>query len=730
MSMAVGQCLCAMLMTHSTALGQPAPSKALTVTEKNSQDGPIECRQVLLDLVKVYRERTQVHDDVFRYRPSRSQKVAPTNSIAFSPSGRYLIVGEKNTKTIGSPFAGTMRNTNAKEYAMPRLWDLATGREVRRFGGHKGLYIQSGSLTKDDKILATTCFTGYHQRVLVVRVPSEEDVIVWDAQTGEELLHLPIGGVQATLSPDGNWLIVVGSGHVSGYRLSDALREKTPAASWRENIDTNISTQPVISPDSSSVAIAVDQDPRPGARKPAVMILDVQTGASRGQLAFSGDVLAFSADGAKLSVGSDNEMVVCDAANASEIRRFKMNGHVALADLTVDSRQAIAISEQGEFRVWDLETGKSLMEKKFEYGLFKYAISPDRRTIAMASAFDGNSSHRAEGTIRLVDIESGAELFRMHQFHGDRTWITESVDGTCDGSGNLIRLEQLALEEMGLKHDPEKLSQQLSSMRSSVAVSNGHPDHRKGTRMFALPIGISKHKYDEYDLRYAAADAVALEQFIRSQKGTYFSEVVTQLLLNENATRESILEQLDWLKTSCTQNDIAVVLFSGHGITGRNGLYFVTHEGDEEGIQHTCLNWTSVVEKLSEVKAKTIVILADCCHAGAFAQERRPTHADLAALFARRKGLFLYCSSKGNQLSQESPRYGHGAFTYAILQALHGKADSNGDHRVTIAELRQYADAKVAELTDGAQTPFVPFPENFDPQTVLSSATGNLSYER
>jgi len=41
---------------------------------------------------------------------------------------------------------------------------------------------------------------------------------------------------------------------------------------------------------------------------------------------------------------------------------------------------------------------------------------------------------------------------------------------------------------------------------------------------------------------------------------------------------------------------------------------------------------------------------------------------------------------------------GHGAFTYGLLEALSGKADS-GDKRVTVKEIDAYLQAVVPELT-------------------------------
>ena len=53
----------------------------------------------------------------------------------------------------------------------------------------------------------------------------------------------------------------------------------------------------------------------------------------------------------------------------------------------------------------------------------------------------------------------------------------------------------------------------------------------------------------------------------------------------------------------------------------------------------------------------------------------------------------------------EETRWQHGAFTYAILQALEGKGDMDGDRRVSLEELKVYVNRQVPKLTNGAQHP-------------------------
>ena len=67
-------------------------------------------------------------------------------------------------------------------------------------------------------------------------------------------------------------------------------------------------------------------------------------------------------------------------------------------------------------------------------------------------------------------------------------------------------------------------------------------------------------------------------------------------------------------------------------------------------------------------------------------------------------------SALGRQLAQESPQWGHGAFTLALLEALRGKADYRRSGRITLAALDLYVSERVRELTAGAQTPVLARP--------------------
>ncbi|MEZ6053975.1 MAG: caspase family protein [Planctomycetaceae bacterium] len=246
-----------------------------------------------------------------------------------------------------------------------------------------------------------------------------------------------------------------------------------------------------------------------------------------------------------------------------------------------------------------------------------------------------------------------------------------------------------------------------------------HVDELAG-RLFVLTVGVSQYKFPEYNLTYAATDAKTLATALKNQEGLAFGEVHTQVYTDDKATIENVRIGLEWLQRVATEHDVAVVFFSGHGLKGRRGLYYVTHEGDTEAIQYTCLNWEDIAMSLQKTNAKQTLFLSDACHAGAFAETQLATQADLARQLLEIDRVLVFASSKGEEFSLERPDWGHGAFTKALLEALGGQGDTNTDSSISIMELIEYTKDRVTSLTGHQQHPYLPKTSGFDGKLTIS----------
>jgi len=231
-------------------------------------------------------------------------------------------------------------------------------------------------------------------------------------------------------------------------------------------------------------------------------------------------------------------------------------------------------------------------------------------------------------------------------------------------------------------------------------------------RLFALIVGIAEYAKPEYKLSFADDDARAVAALLRGQKGRTFGTVEIRELVDEKATLDALLDGLQWLDDSVGPEDTAVVFFAGHGVNDRE-YFFLPYDANLERPVVTMLSQSQLQGVLTRLRGRVLLFL-DTCRAGAVfggGDDERRHKVDVTALLNSltysQGGLVVFSAAQGRELSQERADWGHGAFTKALLEALDGAADTQGNRNgeVTITELDSYLADRVRELTGGAQTP-------------------------
>lgn len=259
----------------------------------------------------------------------------------------------------------------------------------------------------------------------------------------------------------------------------------------------------------------------------------------------------------------------------------------------------------------------------------------------------------------------------------------------------------------------------IQSMPATLRIVRPGAPTQLERSLVVLSVGISRYRDPEADLNYADADAADLSHAFQQQEGRAYARVIVRTLINEDATREGIRAALLWLQQQAGPTTTAIVVFSGHGGTDRLGrLYYVPYDADGNPAQ-TWLPWDEVAAALSKIRASPIVFFSDCCHAGAFGQRAAAQEA-LAEPLVRGAGVMVFAASRGMESSLELSSLRHGAFTYALLEGLRGKADLIPDGRITMSELQAYVANQVKQLTEDQQHPHIPLMNDFDPEYVIA----------
>jgi WD40 repeat protein len=273
-------------------------------------------------------------------------------SVAFSPDGRRL--------------------ASASEDSTVKLWDAATGQEVRSLKGHTR-QVTSVAFSPDGRRLASA--SGF-------------EVKLWDAATGQEIRSLQghtSDVFSVAFSPDGRRLA-----SASGFEV-----KVWDAATGQEIRSLKGHTRQV-----TSVAFSPDGRRLASASGFEVKVWDAATGQEIRSLkghTMQVDGVAFSPDGHRLASASGNRVKVWDIATGQ--KTLTLEGHtdgIHCVAFSSYGQQLAHGSWDGTVEMWDANTGQEIRTLKGHTdSVISVAFSPDGSRLASASR---------DGMVKVWDI--------------------------------------------------------------------------------------------------------------------------------------------------------------------------------------------------------------------------------------------------------------------------------------------------------------------------------------
>jgi WD40 repeat protein len=225
--------------------------------------------------------------------------------------------------------------------------------------------------------------------------------------------------------------------------------------------------------------------------------------------------------------------------------------------------------------------------------------------------------------------------------------------------------------------------------------------------LLVLAIGVSDYLNDDLKLEYPANDARSFVKALQAQQGRAFAKVTARLLADRAATLAAVESELAALRISARPGDLVIVFIAGHGVDDTDGYHFLPADTDLKRIGRTALPYSVLRRELGAVQANVVLFL-DTCHSGnAFGKRGAPTDVNRLVndLTSAEHGMLVFAASTGEQVAFESPTWGNGAFTKAVIEGLSGEAAYRGRSYITAGMLDVYVSERVKELTGGQQTP-------------------------
>ncbi len=267
----------------------------------------------------------------------------------------------------------------------------------------------------------------------------------------------------------------------------------------------------------------------------------------------------------------------------------------------------------------------------------------------------------------------------------------------------LNEFSAVAINSQGTESIPEKLNIVFTPKQQSLIKPQGIQAH-------LLIIGIDEYQNSKYNLNYAVADATGFQESVQSGLSNITSKTHLYFVKNEEAIRENIIAKLNEIASLANPQDIFIFYYAGHGVVSQDAekeFYIVPTDvtqlyGDDGALKQKGISASELKKVASGIVAqKQLYILDACQSAGALTTlaARGATEEKAIAQLARSTGTHWLTASGSQQFATEFDELGHGVFTYALLEALAGKADS-GDKRVTVNELKAYLESRVPEISE------------------------------
>ena len=219
-------------------------------------------------------------------------------------------------------------------------------------------------------------------------------------------------------------------------------------------------------------------------------------------------------------------------------------------------------------------------------------------------------------------------------------------------------------------------------------------------RYRALLIGNSTYPADEHNLQTLKGpvkDIAVLNRAIVDRDSGLFADVDVTLL--PEATSGRAIRALGRFFATATRDDLLLVYFSGHGKLDQGGrLHLCMQDTDSTDLLSTAVSSARINEFAGASRARNVVIVLDCCYAGAF------RGSDLGDAVAG-PGRYVLTSCRGTQLANDATvENGTSFFTQHLVDGLlDAAADQDSDGYVTFSDLYAYVDRRLRET--GKQIP-------------------------
>jgi uncharacterized caspase-like protein len=199
-------------------------------------------------------------------------------------------------------------------------------------------------------------------------------------------------------------------------------------------------------------------------------------------------------------------------------------------------------------------------------------------------------------------------------------------------------------------------------------------------------------------VNFARKDALIVRDYFIRILGVPEENII--MLIDSDATRariEGYLQQ--YIPANVGPETTLYVYFAGHGAPDpdKGNPYLVPFDGDIRFLGNTGYPLKSLYDDIGKLKIRRSYVFLDSCFSGVASRAAemlikgaRPVliHSNKVRLDPHK--IVAFSATSAGQMSNPFPKTEHGLFTYYLLRALRGEADSDDDRWLSVKEIYEY----------------------------------------
>ncbi len=349
-------------------------------------------------------------------------------------------------------------------------------------------------------------------------------------------------------------------------------------------------------------------------------------------------------------------------------------GEGSAADVTL----AVTNTQQGVMFLGAYEGGKLISGNprinrleggKFSIASFRYFINSEFTDSIISFNVSGDEKYGKYGFTQDISVDVNTEL-------------------KPEGFVLQIKKENGSSKGVTIEDVPEF----VSDVRSDIPVT---PE--KNTSAVAVVIGNRDYKVSpSKQTQFSVDDAALMKQYLVNTLGYEESNVI----LIQNATLSDMISVFGTKENNRgilynsikESNSDIFVYFSGQGVTdGSNDeQYLLPIDGDISKPSVNGYKVNTLMENLSKLQYKSLTVVTDASFEYNDKSTRKNQGNSTESPIFDIRNTTIIGAVSGQQTASAFPENQNSLFTYYLLKALRGEADSNRDRKLTLGEMKSY----------------------------------------